>query len=55
MREEPIRKRIDLSQSAEKPGRNALHGELLAIEQYEEMALRRRDALRHLEQVNGLG
>src|SRR5216684_2788927 len=53
-RAEPIRERIEFAQCAQHPDGYALDRELLILEQNKEMALRRRDALRHLQQINGL-
>ena len=54
MGEEPIRKRIDFAERAQSSYGDALHGELLVLEENEKVTLRRRDALRHLEKVDGL-
>src|SRR5437588_3618689 len=54
MRVEPIRKRIDFAERAQRPDGNALHSELSVLEQHKEMTLWRRDALCHPEQIDCL-
>jgi hypothetical protein len=51
---EPIRERIDFAERAQTPHGNSLHCELLLLKQNKEMTVRRRDGLRHLEEIDGL-